>query len=73
MSRLLLACLLAAIPSYCQTITASLEGDVKDTSGAAVPGARVQVINADAGVVTRLESGPDGRFIAVRCSRVRTP
>ena len=62
--RMLLACLLAAIPVCSQTITASLEGDVKDSSGASVPGAHVQVINADTGVVTRLESGPDGRFMA---------
>jgi hypothetical protein len=60
----LLATLLAALPIHAQTITASLEGDVKDASGAVVPGARVQVANIDTGVITRVQTGPDGRFIA---------
>ena len=52
------------MPAAAQTITASLEGDVKDASSAAVPGAKVQVINTDTGVIARVETGPDGRFIA---------
>ena len=63
-SRLLIACLLAGVPAFSQTITASLEGDVKDITGAVVPGVHVRIINADTGVITRAESGPDGRFIA---------
>src|SRR5436190_16043229 len=61
---LLTAGLLAAIPIYPQTITASLEGDVKDATGAVVPGAHIVVTNTATGVATRQETGPDGRFVA---------
>src|SRR5437764_6767550 len=60
----LTAVLIAALPLYSQTITASLEGDIKDATGAVVPGAHVQVTNAGTGVVTRVETGSDGRFVA---------
>ncbi len=58
----LLFCLATA--SYSQTITASLEGDVRDASGGAVANARVSVINSATNVTVRLTSGPEGRFIA---------
>lgn len=47
-----------------QTITASLEGIVRDATGAFVPGARAQIVNTGTNITTRLESGPDGRFVA---------
>ena len=52
MSRLL-ALFLCTLTGFSQTITASLEGDIKDATGAAVPSAKVQVINTDTGVITR--------------------
>src|SRR5437870_806782 len=64
LTRVLTATVLCTAPIFSQTITASLEGDVRDVSGAVVPAARVQVVNTDTGVVTRLTTGPDGRFIA---------
>ena len=64
MFRIFALAALFAAAAASQTITASLEGDVKDSTGAAVPGAKVQVINADTGVITRADTGPDGRFIA---------
>jgi hypothetical protein len=64
LTRVLTAAVLCTAPIFSQTITASLEGDVRDVSGAVVPAARVQVVNTDTGVVTRLTTGPDGRFIA---------
>ena len=56
----------SCIPLAAQTITASLEGDIKDGTGASVPGAQVRVVNTDTGVVTRLQSAADGRFAAFR-------
>ncbi|MBI4909050.1 MAG: carboxypeptidase regulatory-like domain-containing protein [Acidobacteria bacterium] len=47
-----------------QTITASLEGNIKDATGAVIPGARVAVVNAATGITARLETGADGRFVA---------
>ena len=64
LGRALFAICLAAVPLLSQTITASLEGEVKDATGAVVPGVRVQVRNTATGVVTHLETGPDGRFLA---------
>ena len=42
-----------------------LEGDIKDSSGAIVPGVKIQVINTDTGVVTHFVTGSDGRFLAL--------
>ncbi|HTM47356.1 MAG TPA: TonB-dependent receptor [Bryobacteraceae bacterium] len=64
LARSLFVCLLAAASVLAQTITASLEGEIKDATGAVVPGVHVRIVNADTGVVTRVESGSDGRFIA---------
>ena len=60
----LTAAVIAVIPICSQTITASLEGDVKDATGAVVPGAHIHVINTATGVSTRAETGSDGRFVA---------
>src|SRR2546429_50492 len=64
LARFVSACVTIVAPVFCQTITASLEGDVKDSTGAVVPGVHVRVINTGTGVVTRVDTGPDGRFIA---------
>ena len=57
------ACFLAAICSA-QTITASLGGTVKDASGAAVPGAKVRIINTATNAEVNVETGGDGRYLA---------
>ncbi|MBI3682311.1 MAG: TonB-dependent receptor [Acidobacteria bacterium] len=63
--RCSLAAILIFAPALAaQTITASLEGSVRDSSGAVISGSRVQVINRATNITTRLETGPDGRFLA---------
>ncbi len=51
-------------PGYTQTITASLEGVVKDTSGAVVQGARARIAHAGTNAGVEVISGEDGRFLA---------
>src|SRR5215468_10296016 len=53
-----------AVAMVAQTITAALEGEIHDSTGAVVPGARIQILNTDTGVITRLTSGADGRYVA---------
>jgi len=47
-----------------QITTASLEGVVRDPTGAVIAGARVQVTNAATNVVLELTSDSSGRFLA---------
>lgn len=65
MSRLMLLFVMLAAPAFCQTITASLEGTVRDATGAVVPGAKVEVTNVATNVTTPLSTGADGRFVAI--------
>ena len=60
---ILLLCLALALVG--QTITASLEGTVTDPSGGRVPGAKVLVTNTATGITTNVQTGSDGRFVAV--------
>ena len=60
---ILLLCTLT-VPGFSQSITASLEGVVRDPSDAAVPGAGVQVRNQATNVVTSLTTDSEGRFLA---------
>src|SRR5579872_1391512 len=52
-------------PAGAQTITASLEGLVRDPSGAAIAGAQVQVTNTATNVLTRVTTDTSGRFLAL--------
>ncbi|MBI3209743.1 MAG: TonB-dependent receptor [Candidatus Solibacter usitatus] len=61
---ILLAVALAALCASAQTITASLEGIVKDPTGAVIAAARVQIVNADTQVATSWNSDGVGRFLA---------
>src|ERR1700760_1226164 len=45
-----------------QVVTASLEGTVKDPSGALVPAAKVQVINTATNVQNPATTNAEGRF-----------
>ncbi len=47
-----------------QVITASLQGEVRDPSGAVVPGASVEIQDTATGEVTRVTTGTDGFFLA---------
>jgi len=51
-------------PGHAQTITASLEGVVKDTSGAVIQGARASIAHAGTNAVVNVISGEDGLFRA---------
>jgi len=56
--------LLLCIPAYCQRVTASLGGTVRDPSGAVVPEATVRVINTGTQVVTTESTDQKGHFLA---------
>lgn len=51
---------LATVPLRAQLATAELSGQVTDSTGAAVPGARVAATNADTGVVVREITSDEG-------------
>ncbi len=52
------------MPGLPQTITASLEGVVKDPTGATIAGAQVQMTNTATNIATRLTTDSMGRFLA---------
>src|SRR5262245_52970117 len=57
--------LLAAIPlAWGQSVTGggTIQGTVKDTTGAAIPGAKVEITHLDSGVVTKTVANQDGYF-----------
>jgi hypothetical protein len=54
--------LLAAGAAFGQIVTASLEGTVLDPAGAAVPSAKVRVVNTSTNFEVRVTTGTDGRF-----------
>src|ERR1700750_2737814 len=59
-----LLCLFAAL-AYGQEITGDIRGIVRDTSGAVVSGAKVQVINTDRNAVIRdVTTSADGAYVA---------
>src|SRR5215204_5696276 len=45
-----------------QTITATLSGEIKDVSGAVVPGATVTVTSSETGITKTTETNEDGRY-----------
>ncbi len=63
--RIVVGLLAVCLTLIGQTITASLEGTASDPTGALIPGAKIQIRNTATGVVTNLQSGTDGRFVAV--------
>jgi Carboxypeptidase regulatory-like domain/TonB dependent receptor len=46
-----------------QTITASVQGLIQDSSGAVVPGASVRAVNTSTGVATEVTSDVGGRYV----------
>jgi hypothetical protein len=53
-----------ALCARAQTITASLEGTVRDSSGAVIAGATARVINVATNAVVELKTNSEGRFLA---------
>ncbi len=49
--------------TFGQVVTASLQGTVQDTTGASVPGAKVETTNISTGVQTRTVTNANGRFV----------
>ena len=54
----------SAAPTAAQTITATLEGLVTDTTNAVVPGAKVTVVNTATNAQFSTETNATGRFVA---------
>jgi hypothetical protein len=60
-----LAAVLFAIPGLAQEVTGTIVGNVKDASGASIPGASVSVTSADKNqVVRKLTSDTNGEYVA---------
>jgi hypothetical protein len=51
------------LPSYGQTVTASLSGIVTDQTGATIPDASIVATNVDTSTSTKTTSGPGGNYI----------
>ena len=56
--------ILQALPAIAQITTASLQGLVRDSSGAVITGAQVKVVNMDTNVATPTVTNSTGRFLA---------
>ena len=59
---LILAAFLFTVPDSFSQATAKLVGTIKDSSGAAVPGARVTVVNTQTGFRQTRDSGSEGAY-----------
>ena len=60
----LILALIGAATTFGQSTTGQLTGAVTDASGAAVPGAKIRVVNADTGVARQVESNELGYYTA---------
>ncbi len=54
---------LAAIPVAAQTSSASVGGQVKDATGAVIPGARISVLNTETNVARTATANPEGIYV----------
>ena len=59
----LAAGLMGAVRLHAQAATASISGTVTDTSGAAIPGASIEIRNTGTGAVRTVLSDTEGRYI----------
>jgi hypothetical protein len=62
MSKLFTIALLLGAPLYAQFETAAVLGSISDPTGAAVPGAKITLINADTGVTSVQTTDRSGNF-----------
>ena len=53
-----------AVMAEAQIITSSLEGTVRDSSQAVIPGAKVRLTNVGTNAQVNLTTGEDGRYLA---------
>lgn len=60
---LIVAMMLVSIAAFAQEPTAQITGIVTDSSGASVPGARIQVMNLSTGVHWEAESNDSGNYV----------
>src|SRR5260370_3369025 len=56
---------LSAATAVAQTVTGTISGTVKDSSGAVLQGAQVEVLNHDTGIERTVQSDPAGRYAAL--------
>ncbi len=56
----------AAAPAFAQTSNAEISGLITDASGAAVPGAKITIVNTATNVTTETESNPAGVYVAAQ-------
>src|SRR5882724_507177 len=55
--------IILAVPFlYSQEITGSITGEVRDSSGAMMPGVKVTVVNTGTNVVKTVNTGPSGTY-----------
>jgi hypothetical protein len=64
MQRLLPVALLSAGLAYSQATTATIQGVVRDQTGAVVPGASITITNVETRVASKWTSGTEGAFTA---------
>src|SRR5216684_6323694 len=50
---------------FAQTVTATISGTVKDSSGLVLPNAQIEVLNQDTGITRAMQSDTAGRYSAV--------
>src|SRR5688572_23705791 len=62
MRRLILLFALCALVLRSQEITGSIGGEVRDSSGAVMPGVRVNVLNTGTNVAKTITTGPSGTY-----------
>ena len=48
--------------AFCQVLESRISGQIKDTSGASVPGAQIRVTEESTGLVRNATSGADGLY-----------
>jgi hypothetical protein len=51
--------------AFPQTVTGTISGTVTDSSGAAIAGAKVEVVNHDTGVARTIDTDAAGRYSAL--------
>src|SRR5581483_12370517 len=56
---------LSAASAFAQTVTGSISGTVKDSSGGVLAGAQIDVLNEDTGIARTVQSDAAGRYAAL--------
>ena len=64
MFRLLVSVCFAVSLAFSQATTATVQGVVRDATGAVVPGSTVTITNVETRVTSKWVTGPEGNFIA---------